>query len=97
MTADGEDAQDRTGSSAGKVVVCGVCERMLEGRWDEQEPAERAADAHEREAHADREHVVVLPVDRALLEAEGEEGLVEIAAGAQERLDEGEVGQGLLG
>lgn len=97
MSPDDEDAQAAPGASAGKVVVCGVCERMLDGRWDDQEPAERAADAHERREHADREHVVVLPVDRALVEAEGEEGVVEIAAGAQERLDAGEAGEGLLG
>lgn len=82
---------------AEKRIVCGVCEELLPGTYDGQVPAEDAADQHDEEVHPDRGHVVVVPVSTALVQSEGPEEVVELAKGAQQRLDEGEVGEGLLG
>lgn len=82
---------------AEKVVVCGLCEQLLEGTYDGEAAAQEAADAHERDEHPDREHVVVIPVGKALVEIEGEEGVVDIAKGAQTRLERGRDGEGPLG
>jgi hypothetical protein len=75
-----------------KQVVCGVCEELLPGTYDGQAAAEEAADEHERTEHPDREPVVVVPVSRALVETEGADEMIETAIGAQQRLDEGNVG-----
>jgi hypothetical protein len=78
-----------------KRLVCGVCEEMLTGTYEDQEAAEDAADEHEAAEHPDRDQVVVVPVSSKLVAQEGVDDMVETAKGAQQRLDSGDVGEGL--
>ena len=92
------DSEDPTDGDA-KRLVCGVCEALLYGTYGSEETAEDAVDEHRRQVHPDldQDEVVVVHVTSTLVDLEGEEGVVEIAKGAQQRLDEGEVGEGLGG
>lgn len=80
-----------------KRLVCGVCEELLAGTYSGEAEAERAADEHEREEHPDRDgdEIVVVHVTTTLVEMEGPEGVVDVARGAQRRLEEGDVGEGM--
>jgi len=90
MPADNEPTEER-------IVVCGLCEEILPGRYDDEEAAQRAADEHAAGEHPDRDEVVVLPVSPRLADIEGEQGLVDIATGAQARLESGGDGDLPLG
>lgn len=80
-----------------KRLVCGVCEKLLDGTYGSEEEAEAAVDEHRQTQHPESEEdeVVVVHVSTELVDMEGEEGVVDIAKGAQKRLDQGEMGEGL--
>lgn len=92
---------DPDGPGEDKRLVCGVCEELLEGTFAGEAAAEQAVSEHRARVHPDREEdeVVVVHVTTALVDMEGEEGVVDIAKGAQRRLEEGDVGEdlGMLG
>lgn len=89
MSPDGEHDDTE------KRLVCGVCEELLPGTYTDEAAAEQAIDEHERSEHPDEDDVVVVHVSSDLVELEGPEGVVDIAKGAQERLDSGDVGEGM--
>lgn len=82
-----------------KRLVCGVCEELLPGTYASEEAAEQAVAEHEAEEHPglDSDEIVVVHVTTMLVDMEGTDGVVDIAKGAQRRLDEGDVGESLLG
>lgn len=75
-----------------KRLVCGVCQRLLSGTYGSHAEAEQAADEHQRAEHPDVQEVVVVPVSTWLVEEEGAESVVDIATGAQQRLEDREDG-----
>lgn len=93
MARNADAPDEEPGADAEKRLVCGICEELLEATYGSQQAAEDAADEHKRAEHGGPEEAVVVPVSSMLVEMEGEDGVVEIAVGAQERLDDGEVGE----
>ncbi|PSG97027.1 hypothetical protein BRD56_07180 [Thermoplasmatales archaeon SW_10_69_26] len=87
------------GPDGGKQLVCGVCEELLPGSYSDEREAEEAIEEHEITEHPDlgEDEVVVVHVSNQLVDLEGEEGVVEIAKNAQDRLDSGDVGESLMG
>jgi hypothetical protein len=77
-------------SETSKVLVCGVCEEVLPGTYGTETEAEQAVDEHKDTEHGDLEDVVVVHVSQEVVDLEGEDGLVDIAIGAQQRLEDGE-------
>lgn len=81
------DDADTPPDAEKKVLVCGICEEILPGRFEHEGDADAAADEHVEEEHLERAPVTVLPAPAQLARAQPDQ-LVHIASQAQADLDQ---------